>query len=82
MVTSEWMGESFDSFIKTQAGYSSCVFLFFLLYSVSLTGSSEGHRDGKYAALQNSPTHQPVNSPTPPTHSLDPLSRGEQGSRD
>lgn len=79
MVTSEWVSESFDSFIETQAGCSSC---FFFLYSVSLTGSSGGHRDGKYAALQNSPTHQPVKSPTPPTHSLDPLSREEQGSRD
>lgn len=39
-------------------------------------------REAGLRAAKNSTTHQPVKSPTPPTHSLDRLSRGEQESRD
>lgn len=50
-------------------------------YTFSLRGSSEGQRREVWTTT-NSTTHQPAKSPTPPPHSLDRLSRGEQESRD
>lgn len=46
-----------------------------LIMTILHRGSCEGHRHRKYEPLEIQRFNQPVESPTPPTHSLDRLRR-------